>query len=73
VEHKENKDELNFVRIVDQEVAPLLGLKSSQVMGPAKIMVTGVDSPVNNVVTALMIESALSPFADVFHYVFTVR
>lgn len=75
VEHKGNKCELNFV-IADQEVTPLLGLKSSQVMGLAKIMVPGVDTPVNNVVTALTIESAvsenvtkdpvLSPFADVF-------
>ena len=75
VEHKGNKHELNFV-IVDQEVTPLLGLKSSQGMGLVKIMVPGVDTPVNNVVAAPKIESAvsenvtndpvLSPFADVF-------
>ncbi len=76
VEHKGNKHELNFV-IVDQEVTPLLGLKSSQGMGLAKIMVPGDDTPVNNVVAAPKIESAvsenvtndpvLSPFADMFH------
>ena len=38
VEHKGNKHELNFV-IVDQEVTPLLGLKSSQGIGLVKIMV----------------------------------
>ena len=75
VAHKGSKHELNFV-IVDQEVTPLLGLKSSQGMGLVKIMVPGVDTPVNNVVAAPKIESAvsenvtkdpvLSPFADVF-------
>ena len=75
VEHEGNKHERNFV-IVDQEVSPLLGLKSLQGMGLVKIIVPGVDNPVNNVVTAPEIESAfsqnvtndaeLSPFADVF-------
>ena len=75
MEHKGNKHELNFV-IVDQEVTPLLGLKSLQGMGLVKILVPGVDTPVNNVVAAPKIESAvsenvtkdpvLSPFADVF-------
>ena len=37
VEHKGNKHELNFVS-VDQEVTPLLGLKSSQGTGLMKIM-----------------------------------
>ena len=76
VENKGNKHELNFV-IVDQEVTPLLGFTSSQGMGLVKIMMPGVDAPVNNVVAAPKIESAvpenvtknpvLSPFADVFH------
>ena len=75
MEHKGNKHELNFV-IVDQEVTPLLGLKSLQGMGLVKILVPGVDTPVNNVVAAPKIESAvsdatkdpvLSPLADVFH------
>jgi len=75
VAHKSSKHELNFV-IVDQEVTPLLGLKSSQGMGLVKIMVPGVDTSVNNVVSAPKIEQAvsenitkdpvLSPFADVF-------
>ena len=57
VEHEGNKHERNFV-IVDQEVSPLLGLKSLQGMGLVKIIVPGVDNPVNNVVTAPEIESA---------------
>ena len=75
VEHKGNKQELNFV-IVDQEVTPLLALKSSQGRGLVTIMVPGVDTLVNNVVAAPKTESAvsenvtkdpvLSPFADVF-------
>ena len=60
VAHKEgSKHELNFV-IVDQEVTPLLGLKSSQGMGLVKIMVPGVDTSVNNVVSAPKIEWVVS-------------
>ena len=75
VAHKGSKHELNFV-IVDQDVTPLLGLKSSQSMGLVKIMVPGVDTSVNNVVAAPKKESAVSEnvtkdpllilFADVF-------
>ena len=75
VAHKGSKHELNFV-IVDQDVTPLLGLKSSQGMGLVKIMVPGVDTSVNNVVAAPKKESAVSEnvtkdpllilFADVF-------
>ena len=48
VEHNGSKHDLNFV-IVDQKVTPLLGLKSSQGMGLVKIMVSGVDTTVNNI------------------------
>ena len=59
MEHKGNKHKLKSV-IVDQEVTHLLGLKCSQGMGPVKIMVPGVDTHVNNVAAAPMIESAVS-------------
>ena len=75
VAHKVSKHELNFV-IVDQDVTPLFGLKSSQGMGLVKIMVPGDDTSVNNVVAAPKKESAVSEnvtkdpllilFADVF-------
>ena len=75
VGHNGNKHELNFV-IVDQEVTPLLGLKSSQGMGLVKNCVPGVSTPVNNIVAVPKIESVvsedvtkdsvLSSFADVF-------
>ena len=42
VEHNGNKHELNFV-IVGQKVTPLLGLKSYQIRGLRKIMISGVD------------------------------
>ncbi|KAL9953685.1 hypothetical protein ACROYT_G041138 [Oculina patagonica] len=75
VEHNGSKHELNFV-IVDQMVTPLLGLQSSKGMGLIKIMVSGVDTPINNVVEAQKQDPAvsedvtndpvLSPFVDVF-------
>lgn len=49
VEHKGSKHEVNLV-ITDQEETPLLDLKSSQGMGLERIIVPGVDIPVNNVV-----------------------
>ena len=73
VEHNGSKHDLNFV-IVDRKVRPLLGLKSSQGMGLVKIMVSGVDTTVNNINAVpeqavpenVSSDSVLSPFADVF-------
>ena len=73
VEHNGNKHELNFV-IVGQKVTPLLGLKSYQIRGLGKIMISGVDTTVNNVNIApepavpgnVSSDPVLSPFEDIF-------
>ena len=54
VELNGSKHELNFI-IVDQEVTPLLGLKSSQGMGLVKIMMSDADTPVNHVRISLFV------------------
>ena len=74
VELNGSKHELNFI-IVDQEVTPLLGLKSSQGMGLVKIMMSDADTPVNHVAAIpeqgvtenTLGDPVLSPFAEVFH------
>lgn len=48
MEHNGTYHQRNFV-IIDQKVTPLLSLNSYQVMGLVKIMVSGVDTTVNNI------------------------